>query len=197
MEQVFCKRKHDAIAVAPEQLSLIPEVSPERKRLRAAVGVKPQTSPVAIEPVAAPADAPLVVEEASGKKRKSADDVVPAKRTREAEIVPTQLTENDGVNSDYDDDGGDDEDVLPKYRVIDMPLSLRAQAYLQGAKGRSSADQRTTAGALVLYSPRPSVCQTPAAAAAAAAVADQTEEDVKMAQSRSPSPTPSATMDVD
>ncbi|KAJ2785731.1 hypothetical protein GGI15_001823 [Coemansia interrupta] len=151
-------------------------------------------SPIETEPAAALADAPPVVEEEGRKKRKSADDAIPAKRIREAEAVPTQLTTSDGLNDDDDDEDDEDGDVLPKFRVIDMPLSLRAQAYLQGAKGRTSADQSSNAGALVLYSPRPSVCQAPAAIAAAA---DQTDDDVRMSQSRSPSPAPSATMDID
>ncbi|KAJ2378066.1 hypothetical protein IW150_001015 [Coemansia sp. RSA 2607] len=194
MEQVFCKRKHDAIAVGPEQRPLVQDISPERKRLRASVGVQSQTPPpIAVKPVPSLTAAPPVIEEQSGKKRKGVDDFVSAKRIREIDVLPTKLSENGGKNDD-DDYDDEEEDVLPKFRVIDMPLSLRAHAYLQEAKNKASADQGSNAGVLVLYSPRPSVCQAPVSAVVSAG---QTDEDIKMAQSRLPSPSPSTTMDVD
>ncbi|KAJ1884915.1 hypothetical protein LPJ66_010379 [Kickxella alabastrina] len=91
------------------------------------------------------------------------------------------MPEGELVGAEVTDDSGFEEDsVLPKYRVIDLPLSLRAHAFLQGLsvsdKQRPQDQQQqqqrqrhqqglgreyevsnsnNSDGALILYNPQP------------------------------------------
>ncbi|KAJ1883067.1 hypothetical protein LPJ66_011071 [Kickxella alabastrina] len=89
------------------------------------------------------------------------------------------MPEGDLVGAEVADDSGFEENsVLPKYRVIDLPLSLRAHAFLQGLpandKQRPQDQQQqrrrhqqglereyeasnsdNSDGALILYNPQP------------------------------------------
>ncbi|KAJ1945107.1 hypothetical protein GGF37_001862 [Kickxella alabastrina] len=88
------------------------------------------------------------------------------------------MPEGDLVEAEVADDSGFEEDsVLPKYRVIDLPLSLRAHAFLQGlavsdkqqpqdqqqqrrhqqglGREHEVSNSNNSDGALILYNPQP------------------------------------------
>ncbi|KAJ2698374.1 hypothetical protein FB645_005653 [Coemansia sp. IMI 203386] len=62
---------------------------------------------------------------------------------------------DDGQSTDESKSDDEEADVLPKLRVIDLPLSIRAGAFLQDGPKRSSGQGIRDAGcnALVLYKP--------------------------------------------
>ncbi|KAJ2873879.1 hypothetical protein FB639_004165 [Coemansia asiatica] len=99
----------------------------------------------ALEPVD-----PGMVQRGGGKKRKdSGMDIVATKKPRKDQSEPVVDVES----------SEDEEDGFPRLRVLDLPLSIRAQAFLQNDRkdirsGQSNRDAQQC-NALVLYKPPP------------------------------------------
>ncbi|KAJ2224776.1 hypothetical protein IWW45_008013 [Coemansia sp. RSA 485] len=95
----------------------------------------------------------------------TADTCKPASKRKDSHMDVVELTKrprnDDGQSTDDSKSDDEEADVLPKLRVIDLPLSIRAGAFLQDGPKRSSDQGIRDAGsnALVLYKP-PEVLKT-------------------------------------